>query len=302
MMAMNPALKSLGFAKTDRVVIVHADDIGMSQATLPAVSELFAFGLVSSAAIMVPCPWFRGAAAIAEELPEADFGVHLTLNAEWEAVRWGPVSTADPAAGLSDTEGYFYRDPQETSEMADRRALRIELDAQLERAQNAGVHVTHADTHMFCLGTPDLISIYASAALSAGTLPVLMRPDGPGWRKFGLGEESTLADNLRNLEQSGLPMIDDIYMMNLDSPDGRLEEARSAFENLRPGLTHFILHPAIDSPELRAMAPDWRCRVADLDTFRDPRLKQHIADLGIQVIEYEVLRRLLPADLSTAGL
>ena len=60
---MNPYLQQLGFQADDRVVVVHADDIGMCHATLPAIDELMAFGLVTSASAMVPCPWFLEAAS-----------------------------------------------------------------------------------------------------------------------------------------------------------------------------------------------------------------------------------------------
>ena len=46
----NPVLRKLGFADDDRVVIIHADDIGMCQATLAAFADLVDFGLVSSGA------------------------------------------------------------------------------------------------------------------------------------------------------------------------------------------------------------------------------------------------------------
>src|SRR4051812_4566968 len=60
--AMNPFLKKLGFSSTDRVAIVHADDIGAYQASLPAIEDLFEAGLVSSCATMVPCSWFPAVA------------------------------------------------------------------------------------------------------------------------------------------------------------------------------------------------------------------------------------------------
>lgn len=293
-MTTNPLLKKLGFAATDRVAIVHADDIGMSQATLPAIAELFDFGLVSSAAIMVPCPWFRGAAAYAVDHPNTDFGVHLTLNAEWDSFRWGPISTRDIASGLIDETGYFYNNTEETNRNADRVALRHELDAQLARAREAGIQITHADTHMFCLGTPQLLRYYVDAALNAGTLPVFMRANSAGWQKFDLPSEGETTDYIRELEEQGLPLLDDVFMMNLDTHQGRLEEAMQGFSNLEPGFTHFILHPSIDSPELRAMAPDWRCRVADLATFKNPVLLEHARNQGIHIIGYEKLRKALP--------
>ena len=293
-MMPNPFLKKLGFSDTDRVAIVHADDIGMSQATLPAIAELFDFGLVSSAAIMVPCPWFRGAAAYATEHPNADFGVHLTLHAEWDAFRWGPISTRDQASGLIDGQGFFFNNTEATNAHAVLDVLRDELDAQLERAREAGIHITHADTHMFCLGTPKLMPVYVEAALAGGTLPIMMRPNSPGWKKFGLPSEGDVLSLATGLEDGGIPMLDDIFMMNLDTPENRLEEAMQGFSELEPGFTHFILHPSIDSPELRAMAPDWRCRVADLETFKDPRLLKHARSEGIQLIGYETLRKALP--------
>jgi len=294
-MQPNPYLNTLGFADQDRVVIIHADDIGMSQATLPAIAELFEFGLVSSAALMVPCPWYRGAVAHALAHPELDYGVHLTLNSEWTHLRWGPISTPEPQSGLLDEQGYFHSDTTPTAEGADLTALRAELDAQLFRAGSAGLRITHADTHMFCLGHPRLIREYIGAALSAATLPVLMRPGSAGWQKFGFDDlPREVLSNIAELEDRALPMVDDFYMMNLDNHQDRLEEAKLAFERLQPGFTHFILHPAIESPELKAMAPDWRCRVADYNTFRSEDLRVHLHGLGIQVIGYESLRAFIP--------
>lgn len=104
----NPVLKKLGFADDDRVVILHMDDVGMCHANVKAYRQLLDFGLMSSAAVMVPCPWFPAAAAVCRDYPHADLGVHLTLNSEWDVFRWSPISTADTASGLIDDEGYYY--------------------------------------------------------------------------------------------------------------------------------------------------------------------------------------------------
>ncbi len=130
----NPLLKKLGFADTDRVVIIHADDVGMCQATLPALADLFDFGLVSSAATMVPCAWFSSLAKYCREHPQADVGVHTTLNCEWTAYRWGALSTTDPASGLLDNEGYLHQWPPATYEHATAEAVQAELQTQVQRA------------------------------------------------------------------------------------------------------------------------------------------------------------------------
>jgi predicted glycoside hydrolase/deacetylase ChbG (UPF0249 family) len=155
-MPPNPVLRKLGLAENDRVVIIHADDVGMCQATLPAFAELVDFGLISSAAVMVPCPWFLAAAAFCREHPGVDVGVHSTLTSEWETYRWGPISTRDPNSGLLDAQGCFPRTSEEVQARAQPEAARTELEAQVKRAVEAGVDVTHIDTHMGTVAHPRL--------------------------------------------------------------------------------------------------------------------------------------------------
>ena len=49
-------------------------------------------GVFTSSTILVTCPWFEEAAEFARNNPAADLGVHLTLTAEWDSYKWGPVS------------------------------------------------------------------------------------------------------------------------------------------------------------------------------------------------------------------
>ena len=112
MSPINPYLQQLGFQADDRVVVVHADDIGMCHATLPAIDELMAFGLVTSASAMVPCPWFLEAASWHRRNPQFDLGIHLTLTSEWQHYRWGPLSCRDEESGLVDDQGYFHGTPR----------------------------------------------------------------------------------------------------------------------------------------------------------------------------------------------
>ena len=118
MLKPNPYLKKLGFADTDRVVVLHADDIGMCQGSVSAYASLLDFGVLSSAAFMVPCSWFPAAVACYRQyqhLPHLDVGVHLTLTSEWRDYRWRPISTCDPGSGLLDADGYLFALPIRTT-------------------------------------------------------------------------------------------------------------------------------------------------------------------------------------------
>ncbi len=192
-MRPNPVLRKLGFADDDRVAIIHADDIGMCQATLTAFAELLDFGLVSCGAAMVPCPWFPSVAAYAAAHPDADIGVHLTLNCEYSAYRWGALSTRDPASGLLDADGCFFRLPADTQRRAEPAAVRAELEAQVAHALAAGIDVSHVDTHMGTVAHRKFAAAYVETALTHRLPLMLMRYDEAGWRARGLDGE-TAAD------------------------------------------------------------------------------------------------------------
>ena len=99
---MNSALKDLGFGADDRVVVVHADDVGMCHASVPAWLDLVEAGSISSASAMPACPWFPLVATACRESPALDVGVHLAITSEWATLRWGPLTTRDEGSGLVD--------------------------------------------------------------------------------------------------------------------------------------------------------------------------------------------------------
>jgi predicted glycoside hydrolase/deacetylase ChbG (UPF0249 family) len=295
MMRPNPVLRKLGLSDNDRAVIIHMDDVASAQAANAAYKDLVGFGLLSSAAVMVPCPWFPDAAAFCRTNPQVDMGVHLTLTSEWNEYRWAPISTADPASGLIDNEGYFYRRQPPVHANASPEAVYAELKAQIDRAIAAGIDPTHIDSHMGTLAHEKFIPVYAKLALEYRLPPtILIRGDEETFRSVGL--EARLAlKTVEELEAQGVPLLDNIWGMPLDKPEGRLETAKQGFANLPVGITHFYLHPCHDTPELRATMPDWANRVGDYEVFMMEELRQFIKDQGIHIIGNRVLRDLMRA-------
>jgi predicted glycoside hydrolase/deacetylase ChbG (UPF0249 family) len=200
-MTHNPALRELGFSADDRVVIVHADDVGMCGATVDAFFELAECGVISAGSVMVPCPWFPQVAAGCRSRADLDIGIHLTLTSEWEGYRWGPISTRDPASGLVDEEGYFYRNQNQWSSV-DPQVVRREADAQLDRALAAGLDLTHIDSHMFSMLRPLLADQYVGLGFDR-QLPVLMTRQ-PQW-VAALSEAAILGSH--RLRTSGIQVI-----------------------------------------------------------------------------------------------
>ncbi|WP_395094206.1 ChbG/HpnK family deacetylase [Armatimonas sp.] len=96
----------LGYKATDKLLLIHADDVGMCHSVNVATTEAMEKGVVTCASIMVPCPWFPEIAAYCRAHPEKDFGLHLTLTSEWQHYRWRPLTSAKETPGLLDKEGF----------------------------------------------------------------------------------------------------------------------------------------------------------------------------------------------------
>jgi predicted glycoside hydrolase/deacetylase ChbG (UPF0249 family) len=290
---MNSFLKKLGFSSSDRVAIVHADDIGAYQASLPAIEDLFEAGLVSSCATMVPCSWFPAVAEWARRTPAADIGVHATLTAEYPLYRWGPISTRDPASGLLDEEGYLHRTRPAVMAAGDPQAVAAEHQAQLDRALAAGIDVTHIDSHMGASFSPAFLPGYLAAG-AAGRVPNFVpRLSSQSVLGHAIVEEWTEQRTAleQELEQRGLPLIDFFDFLPLDHHQDRVAEAKALFDSLPAGLSCVILHPALDTPELRALTPtDWQARAADYAAFCSAELRAHVRDTGVQVIGWRTVR------------
>lgn len=299
-MRPNPLLKRLGLADDDRAIIINADDIGSCQASLAAYAGLLDGGVLSSASVIVPGPWFPATAAFCREHADrVDMGVHITLTSEHNGCRWSPLSTRDPTSGLLDTDGYFHRDPANVRDCADPAAAQVEMQAQVERALAAGIDVTHIDTHQFTVAErPDFFEGYVQVALQYGIPPLLVRGHAVDLYELERGDagaEATgdIAAYMQMLEDQGLPVLDNLYMIPLIVHEGRLEQMQRVLEIMPPGISGVLLHPAQDTPELRAFATDWRARVADYTAFGSDAMRALFQQSGVHIIGWRVLRSLM---------
>lgn len=296
-MTPNPLLKKLGFADDNRVVIIHVDDVGMCQASLQAFADLWDAGAISSGAVMTPCPWFPATAAWARAHPGVDLGVHGTVNAEWSGYRWGPVSTRDRASGLIDADGYFHARETAAWAAADPAAVQAEVEAQVGQALAAGIDVTHLDTHMGTITHTRFIGGYLQTLLRYRLPGLIPRLTAEQFLAQGITDEAATAEQfaatVRALEESGFPLLDAIDYLPLDDPADHIGLAKRKLSALPAGVSHFLMHPAVDTPELRAIAPDWPSRVANYQAFISRELRDFLRGSGIQVIGYRPLRDLM---------
>jgi chitin disaccharide deacetylase len=274
--AVTTLAERLGHPADATLLIINCDDLGLAQAANAGVYESLRGGIATSASLMVPCPWARQAAA---QYMGEDVGVHLTLNAEWDVYRWGPATRAP---SLLDGDGGFPRTLTDLWDHADLEEVRRECRAQVERAILWGFDVSHLDSHMGALQLrPEFFDVYLDLAVEFG-LPL---------RLSGASTERAIGFPFRRLAaEEGVVFPDHFVYVN---GVGSRRSIEKALFDLPPGVTELYVHPATDTPELRAMAPDWAARVDDHHLIcHDSALRAMIDRSGATLIGYRQLREL----------
>jgi chitin disaccharide deacetylase len=281
-----------------RYVIIHADDAGMSHSVNVATIEGMEKGIVSSASIMVPCPWFKEIAAYAKAHPEKDFGIHLTLNSEWTEYRWGPVAPRESVPSLVDAEGYLWDGVQDVVANAKAAEVETELRAQVQRALDFGVPVTHLDTHMGAVvSRPDLIEVYVKLGIEFKVPVFFIRALNVGVLASNPEVHARGIELVKMLDDHRLPVLD--YMTQYYSGENFETKKKmylKAIEDTEPGVRYLIIHCGYNNEELQAITTSSQLRDNDRRVFTDPEVIAAVRKSDVGVISWKQLRDMhLPA-------
>ena len=263
-------------AEQDRIRIVFkADDMGAAHAINEGTVEAHRNGVVTSADVIVPGPWFYHAARLLKENPKLDMGVHLCLTSEWEDVKWRPLTYG---RSFTNPDGYFYpmvrRNPvfPPNSSLLESKPnieeVERELRAQIETARRHIPRVSFLSNHMGAgMATPELRAIVE--ALS---------------KEFRLPIQDAMP---RNRWLSG------VYAGS-DSGNVKGEKLAARLESLAPGDYVHLDHAALDTPEMRAIGHEGyrnvaQDRSANVEAWCSKAVKDVISRRGIARITMKEL-------------
>lgn len=287
-LAQKPNLaQRLGYAKDAKLLIIHADDLGVAHSVNAATIAAFEEGIVNSGSIMVPCPWFPEIANYSKVNPSIDLGLHLTLTAEWESYKWGPVTPTIQVPKLINEQGFLYDNCAAVVRNVSVATIEKELRAQVDRALAFGVNVSHLDSHMGCLFNPKYFEAYLKVGREYG-LPVLV--PASGLQQFPAMAEKILPTDI---------VIDNIFMLNpADAKKGAAAYYADQLKNLPAGVSEMIIHVAYDDAEMQAVTinhPDFGAawRQSDFDYFTSAECRKILQEGGIQLITWSDLKRLI---------
>jgi chitin disaccharide deacetylase len=284
---VEPLQVRLGYPRDAKLLILNADDLAVSHSEDVASFAALDQKLITSATVMAPCPWFTEVAAYAKAHPEADLGLHLTLTAEWETYRWGPIASRALVPSLVGSDGNFYASPEDVAKHAKLNEVETEIRAQIERAKAMGIEPTHLDAHMHTLyTTPELFGVFLKVAREY-KLPIRMaRNDQP-------------FQAMLPLMAPGDPIPDAIFSPGEDVPaSGWTAYYVNLIKNLQPGVTEVFLHLAHDDAETQAIMvnhPDWGAawRQRELDTISGPEFRKALKDNHVILIGWRDIKKLL---------
>jgi len=269
-------VERLGFAAGTTVAVIHADDIGMSHAANIGSFAALDAGPATCGSVMVPCPWFSEAAEMAQARPDVDLGVHLTLNAEFDGYRWGPVAGRTAVQSLVDEAGHLHRTSRETVKSGSVDDVRTELRAQIDAALAAGIDVTHLDSHMGTVFHPKFFDVYLELGREY-RLPLFLprveelRPDPDGFIVF----DGYDADSL-----------------GFEPGQGSTHNERR-IGDLGAGLNYLICHPAQGGDELSAITDTAHQRDFERQFYGGDAGRVALADAGVETVGMYRLRDLL---------
>ena len=279
----------LGYAADAKLLIVHADDIGLSRSVNIAAGNAFENGAITSGSVIVPSPWFPDFAAYYREHQPVDVGIHITLTAEWEYYKWGGVSPAGEIPSLLDDHGHFHPTVEAVAQHAVPDQAEREVRAQIERALALGIRPTHLDTHMgSMLLIPALVLVYLKLGKEYH-LPLLIPRS---WLQT-VPEESRQAIAAEHI------LLDGLYMMEAaDTAKSWSEAYGEMIAAMGPGLNQLIVHLAMDDTEMQAISvnhPDfgsaWRQR--DLDFVTSKEFRDLLEAHDIQLVTWDQVRKVM---------
>ena len=276
----------LGYPSDAKMLIIHADDLGVTHSENLASIKGLEESPVNSASIMVPCPWFSEIADYAQKNKTIDLGLHLTLNSEWKNYKWGPVTSKDSVAGLVNQKGYFYALVDSVGRYASQEEVALELRNQVKKAYQFGIDVTHLDAHMgAAMSTQEFLEAYIKVGQEF-SLPVLLDNRLPAMENERIQKLLTPRDVI----------VDHTYSVGpIEYEKGMAQYYTNVFKNLEPGLNCLLIHLAYDDAEMQGVTidhPDWGAawRQADFDFFMSPECAQLLKEENIVLVTWREIR------------
>ncbi|WP_338555353.1 polysaccharide deacetylase family protein [Paenibacillus sp. KS-LC4] len=292
-------MRKLGSGIEERLLIINADDFGITGGTNAAIIDLFEQKAITSASIMMPCSAAREAIEKSKEANFKQIGIHLTLNSDKNnGLR--PVFKERVLSSLVTEQGYFYNEISQVEIMANPEEVKLEFDAQIQNAILLGIDPTHLDSHggsIMGLHTGrdflDIIFDLCEKYCLPFNLPlrILEQPF------FNHTQKEGFKSRIDTANKRGIMLIDDMVSLPYcQKTSVKYEELKQQFKqiikNIRPGITQLTVHPALITNELKALTHCYSERELEYFLLKDDDILRFIKREGIRLLSWKAIRDL----------
>ncbi len=279
--------EKLGYNKDDKLLIIHADDLGLSNSVNNASFKSLLEGNTSSASVMMTCDKINEVAEFSKKNPEIDFGIHLTVTSEWKFHKWNGVLDSKEIPSLINKNGNLYENKKGFTLNADVNELKKELQAQIDLAKSLGINLSHIDSHEGALFyKSEFFKVYLDLAKD-NKLAVFV-PD-----------IVTVQFDKDLVPPSNLVVIDDFYMAENGMDLNNWEEFYiGILNNLKPGLNQIIVHLGYDNQEMKDITinhPNFgsKWRNYDYDIVSNKKFKQALVNNNIKLVNWREIQNVM---------
>ncbi|WP_457559437.1 polysaccharide deacetylase family protein [Candidatus Harpocratesius sp.] len=288
---MQSIIDKLGFSQTDKVVILHLDDLGISHSANQAVIDIFNQNRIQSGSIIANSPWMPEIVQLIKKINQKiplDIGAHLTFTSEYKNFRWRPITTNNPESGLVDASGFLWQNLKEAIANVKLENGEFEMRAQIDAIQKLGIKLTHMDTHMFSACHPKFLPVLIKLAKDYKIPAIIPYMSKQMFEYMGLdGDIAQYHSQLSILQEQGYPIIESFKFASLQSVKNKLRAYRSLLKSIQPGLTHIFFHPAIYNDEMNGITSDTAVgRFQDYEVLMNHEFYKLLEKYGIQIYTY----------------
>jgi predicted glycoside hydrolase/deacetylase ChbG (UPF0249 family) len=280
-------IEKLGYSKDDKLLIIHADDIGLSKSVNKASFKALKKGYASSGSVMMPCEYISDVGQFATDNPNVDLGLHLTVTSEWRDYKWHGVLSPAETPSLINKRGEFPENTKQFVLNAKPLELKRELQAQIDLSKSIGINPTHIDSHEGALFfNEELFKVYLEVG-EKNKLPVFV----PRMVAVHFDKKFPKPKNL--------VVVENFYMAQKGIKHYQWEGFYlSILNNLKPGLSQLIVHLGYDDDEMKSITegrPDFgsKWRSLDYDIISSEKFRSALEDNKIKLVSWKEIRNVL---------
>ena len=279
--------EKLGYSEDDKLLVIHADDLGLEESVNSTSFESLKKNTVTSASVIMTTEKIDDVALFSNLNPTVDLGIHLTVTSEWKMHKWGGILQNKDIPSMLNSNNHFYWNKRKFTKFSNLDEVRNELQAQIDLAVSMGINISHIDSHEGALFfDPDVFKMYLNLAKRNNLLAfVPIQASVHFDENFPKPDHAIIFDQFFMAEAGIKPYEMEKYYLDI-------------IDNLKPGLSQIIVHFGLDNDKMKDITQGktnygslWR--EIDYNVMNSEKFIKSLEENNIKLINYSDLKNVI---------